>query len=310
MRNFRFMAILTTLSTYFLIFIGGLVRVSGAGLGCPDWPKCFGSWIPPFSVRQLPPEIDPNTFNLSLAWIEYINRLAGMTVGLLILALAIWAIIKYRKYPKILIPSLIVAPLTAFQGWQGSVVVSSELEPLIISVHMVIALMIVSLLIYISLQAYYYDIKLSAHENSYQAGIKTWAGILWLLAIIEVILGTQLRQAFESAAELNPLMSSSELLKIIGSIKFIHPLVGLFAALFMIYLISRLLSRKYQPSYLIWQCSWCLSGLLIIQIALGIIMMSAGLHAISQVMHLWTASLLSGVLFIIYFSLRQKGEVE
>ena len=71
--------------TYLLIFIGGLVRVSGAGMGCPDWPKCFGRWIPPTSLSQLPDYIDPEKFNLVLAWVEYLNRLFGALVGLIIL---------------------------------------------------------------------------------------------------------------------------------------------------------------------------------------------------------------------------------
>jgi len=91
MNNFRRFALLTTVATYFLIFVGGLVRVAGAGLGCPDWPKCFGRWIPPFSVDQIPDHIDASSFNVVLAWIEYTNRLAGMSIGILILITAILA---------------------------------------------------------------------------------------------------------------------------------------------------------------------------------------------------------------------------
>ena len=84
MKLFQFFAYLSTGMTYLLIFIGGLVRVSGAGMGCPDWPKCFDRWIPPTNIDQLPEHIDPSKFNIVLAWIEYSNRLFGALVGLTI----------------------------------------------------------------------------------------------------------------------------------------------------------------------------------------------------------------------------------
>jgi len=95
-RNFQRLSLITTLATFFLIFVGGLVRVSGAGLGCPDWPKCFGRWIPPLRAEDLPAGFDEQTFNVTLAWIEYINRLIGVIVGFLILATALMALKHFR----------------------------------------------------------------------------------------------------------------------------------------------------------------------------------------------------------------------
>ena len=94
MRLFRIFTILSTILTYILIFVGGMVRVAGAGMGCPDWPKCFGRWIPPTSLDQLPDHIDPAKFNIVLAWIEYGNRLFGALVGLSI-AITLYLVLKY-----------------------------------------------------------------------------------------------------------------------------------------------------------------------------------------------------------------------
>ena len=95
-KYFRF-SILSIIVTYLLIFIGGLVRVSGAGMGCPDWPKCFGRWIPPTSLSQLPDYIDPEKFNLVLAWVEYLNRLSGAFVGFIILVSCVYAILHFKN---------------------------------------------------------------------------------------------------------------------------------------------------------------------------------------------------------------------
>src|SRR5690606_25316889 len=80
----------TLVTLYLLVMIGGIVRATGAGMGCPDWPTCFGSWIPPTDVSQLPDnykeiygaelkgEIE---FNPVKTWIEYVNRLFGVFTG-------------------------------------------------------------------------------------------------------------------------------------------------------------------------------------------------------------------------------------
>ena len=89
--TFRSPFVRLALARYALILVGSLVRVSGAGLGCPDWPRCFGSWIPPASAAELPPQFDASQFNPSLMWTEYVNRLLGVTVGFSILAATVSA---------------------------------------------------------------------------------------------------------------------------------------------------------------------------------------------------------------------------
>ena len=119
MKSFRKFAILSTVLTYVLIFIGGLVRVAGAGMGCPDWPKCFGRWIPPLSINQVPNHIDPSQFNIVLAWIEYCNRLFGAIVGISIMVTLYYGVKYYGKYPKVKWSIIIAFLLTLFQGWLG-----------------------------------------------------------------------------------------------------------------------------------------------------------------------------------------------
>ena len=119
LRRFRRWGIVTVVATIFLIWVGGWVRSTGSGMGCPDWPKCFDLWIPPTAEAQLPPNYleeyvkmrqrknervaktlsrmgmadladkiknDPSVyehepFNLYKTWTEYINRVIGVLVG-------------------------------------------------------------------------------------------------------------------------------------------------------------------------------------------------------------------------------------
>src|SRR5882672_6482379 len=152
--SFQRLALWTTAATYFLILVGGLVRASGAGLGCPDWPRCFGSWIPPSSAADLPPQFDPSLFNPTLMWTEYLNRLLGVTVGFLILATVISAWRHHRHEPRILWTTIAAFLLTGFQGWLGGRVVANELAAWIVTAHMIVALVIVQLLLYATVRTW------------------------------------------------------------------------------------------------------------------------------------------------------------
>ena len=69
-KKIYFSALISLYLVYLVIFAGGTVRMTESGMGCPDWPKCFGRWIPPTSIEQIPAHIDPTAFNIVLAWIE------------------------------------------------------------------------------------------------------------------------------------------------------------------------------------------------------------------------------------------------
>lgn len=298
-------AILTTMLTYFLIFMGGLVRVSGAGLGCPDWPKCFGRWIPPVTLSQIPPNIDPGAFNFTLAWIEYINRLFGVTLGILIAAMAVWALIQYRSEKKIVIPAVLAAILVAYQGWQGSQVVSSGLEPLIVSAHMVIALAIAGLMIYISINSYYSKREESQAEYSKGAGM--FASILLGVVLVQIVFGIQVREAIERGFAEFPLMSSIQALFHTGWILHVHVFIGIVVLVLAIFTSNKLLSKS--PSSLVWQSGWTISGLAILQLCLGAILYLAGIPAVARLLHMWVSALLFGVILIAHFSISRERRI-
>ena len=308
MKSFRKFAFFTTIATYLLIFIGGLVRVVGAGLGCPDWPTCFGRWIPPTSIDQVPPEM-AGQFNITLAWVEYTNRLCGMTVGLLILATAIWAILKLRPHKKILYPAMAAAVLTAIQGYQGAVVVSSLLEPVIISVHLFLALIIVSLLIYTTAQAYYLEKKEKLPQNTLPVKLSSYAGILWLAGIVQIVLGTQIRAALETLAKEYPDLTALEWLSKVGVINHLHMTLGIFLAAFTIFVTLKILKHKEQVTSLVQAAAGVMALMVMVQVFLGLSFMVFATQPVTQVFHLWVASLFIGTVLLIYISTKriEKG---
>lgn len=309
MRSLWRMALISTIATYVLIFIGGLVRVSGAGLGCPDWPKCFGRWIPPTDVSQLPPGMDPALFNFTLAWIEYFNRLSGVIVGVLIAITAVVALLRARRYPAILWPAVVAALLTAFQGWQGSVVIASELEPFVVSVHMFLALIIVSLLIWVTVHAYYEVHPTEAGENYLPKGGPRWVAVLWGLAIIQVILGTQLREGLEVMREEHPVWPAAKWIVEIGAISHLHMALGIVVAVVTWWVGRGLLKGTERMTPLVKQSIIAAMVLAGLQILSGLTFIFWGIPPIVQVFHLWFAALYVGTVLIVLAASRRSRQV-
>lgn len=305
MKAFTRFSLITTVATYFLIFIGGLVRVSGAGLGCPDWPKCFGRWMPPTSIDQVPPEM-LDQFNMTLAWIEYINRLCGMTVGILILITAIWAIRKFRQNKKILYPACGAAILTALQGWQGSVVVKSLLEPVVITVHMLLALLIVSLLIYTTAQAYFHEHKNDILYVKVPKNISKMTLWLWVVGMIQILLGTQVRMSIEKLMESFPDLSSGVWLLEVGMLNHLHMLLGVFVVAFAWMVGFTILRFKEQLPLFMRQSSLVMMLIATGQLLLGMTFIVFDLRPLFQVFHLWLASLFIGLAMLLYLTCKQN----
>lgn len=196
MNRYQKVATATVIATLFLILVGGLVRASGAGLGCPDWPKCFGMWVPPTSPDQLPPGFDGASFNVVHTWTEYVNRLTGVVIGLLITATFLLSF-RYRKTdPWIPAASFLAFLLVLVQGWLGGQVVRSGLHEGLITLHMVLAVVIVNTLLFASWRANRDRLKVSLPDP-----VRVWLGrcslILLVLLTIQLILGTQVREMID-----------------------------------------------------------------------------------------------------------------
>jgi cytochrome c oxidase assembly protein subunit 15 len=305
MKSFVRFSFVSTLFTYLVIFTGGLVRVSGAGLGCPDWPKCFGRWLPPLSYDQVPVAFDATQVNLVLAWIEYLNRILGVILGILVAVTAILAIKNFRKTPSVLAPSVFAGLLVAFLGWQGGKVVETHLEPFLVSMHLIIALALACLLLYATLRAYYLSGEGNRAVGVYPQRAALWVALLWLLVVVQVVLGTEMPSGLEALAGRFPLADGVELIAELGAVKYIHPLLGVAIALVTIAVGLRLLAKS-TPCGLAKQGLWLAMLLVLFQLLLGLGLIGVGTPPFLQVFHLWLAALLVGTLLLVFTVVRQS----
>ena len=296
-------ALTSTILSYLLIFVGGLVRVSGSGLGCPDWPKCFGRWVPPTNIEQIPAHIDSTAFNIVLAWIEYGNRMLGVIVGISILLMTAIAVIYFRKNNKILFSSLLSLFLVIFNGGLGAIVVSSILNPFIVSLHMILALFLVSVLSYTTIESYKI-IDTNKFTNMYLSKkISTSLILLWIFIVIEILLGTGIRTNIELIAIDNPLFSKGELLSSLNSYKYLHSILGfslLFLSIYLCYLFKDdFLGLSKQLVLFIF-------GMIMFQIFLGELMIFFELPQLTRLFHTWGSSWLVGIIIILYNTLQYE----
>ena len=169
-RRFRALAIVTAVAVYLQIVLGGVVRISGSGLGCPDWPLCHGQIVPSFDYRTL---------------IEYTHRLAGAAAILLVVVTAVYAVALHgsRRGPRLLPKGLMLAALASLllilvQGAVGGITVLLKNSPLTVAVHLGNALLVLAAALLVALWAGRVGVHSPERPRSNVA-----APLFWLAAI-------------------------------------------------------------------------------------------------------------------------------
>lgn len=342
--SFRRVSFLTVVAVYFLILVGGIVRTTGSGMGCPDWPKCFGSFVPPTKVEQLPENYQEiylqkriaknerfvatlerlgfaetakaiaddksilieQEFNPLKTWIEYINRLIGVLIGFFII-LTVWKSVSLWRLDK-WIPLLSVSSLilVLFQGWIGSLVVSTNLLPWLITFHMMLAILLVCLLIYL----YQRSGKLKEGKGVLMdVPLKVeWVLIFALiLMLFQVVLGTQVREGIDQISFALGNMLRGTWIENLGLPFYIHRSFSLI--LLGIHVLYFFWAFKYvlrKSSISMW--SQLLMILVILEIATGIGMAYFAIPAFLQPIHLLFGTLIVGVQFLLILQLREQKQ--
>ncbi|XSG84467.1 MAG: COX15/CtaA family protein [Methylohalobius sp. ZOD2] len=310
-RRFRRIGFFTVAAVYFLILVGAIVRASGAGMGCPDWPTCFGRWIPPTEESQLPPDYQEiyadlgyaeTRFNPVKTWTEYINRLTGVSVGLLMLATVVCAFPLRKQDPPVFYLTLTALILVMFQGWLGAVVVSSNLHPLMITAHMLLAIAITALLIYtVARSQKHYFIRLNTLIHSPKLEIALWSVLA--LTLVQIVLGAQVREAVDTIARTHDYTDRYLWYAELPWVFSVHRACAFFILCANLWLVWRFL-RILPQHHLMFRLNLALGLLVLLAVATGIGMERLGIPPAVQPIHLLVANLIFGAQFLLLVSLR------
>jgi cytochrome c oxidase assembly protein subunit 15 len=341
-RRFQFWSVLTVISIYLLILVGGVVRATGSGMGCPDWPRCFGQWIPPTDISELPVDYKQvyttqrvaknqklartlaglgfkqvageifahptqyieTDFNATKTWIEYVNRLLGALIGIFVFVTAVVAWPYWRRDRTIFWLAVAGWLLTGVQGWLGSLVVSTNLLPIMVTIHMGLALLIVAMLLYAADRA---QTQLQSAEGVREAHLpmhiiststNSVRGLLWLVLVItfvQIVLGTQVREQIDQVASAASYLHRGDWVSQLGSVFKVHRSMSVLVTLLNGYVV-----------YLLWPTAGvklrrllgATLGLLGLEIVAGIVLAYLALPAVVQPVHLTLATLLFGAQFL------------
>ncbi|UUC45330.1 COX15/CtaA family protein [Flavobacterium cerinum] len=338
-KHFTSIAKTALVLVYLVIVAGALVRMTGSGMGCPDWPKCFGYYIPPTDIKELTwsenrefkkgqviikeqsllvakdnfttgtefeadhwekyTKHDYAVFNASHTWTEYINRLTGAVAGLACFIMAIASFSLWKQSKKITLLSWLVVFMMGFQAWLGATVVYSVLNPVKITVHMVMALVIVAVILYI--------IRLAKPVSSDKIFNPMFRNILWIalaLTLVQVVLGTQVRQFVDEQVKSG--IGNETLWLSNPEISFyFHRTFSfvVFLANLFLYLRNKRLGLGFS------KINWVIL-LLALEIISGIAMYYLHFPFGSQAIHLVLASILFGVQFYMILETRKQNGIQ
>jgi len=336
--RFQKINITTIVLLFVLILAGGVVRSSGSGMGCPDWPKCFGRYIPPTDISDLPKDykqkyvakrveknqrfaktldvfgysdlakriredrsiLVPEEFNAGKTWTEYINRLIGALSGFFLLLSVVFSFSYWKTDKRIAILSIFNLVLVGFQAWLGSIVVSTNLIAWIVTVHMLLALAILAICIYT-----YHVAQISGKSTS---GSSPLVYVITLAAlfvsILQIAFGTEVREKIDAVANHFQGGYRKDWITNAGEIFQHHRDIAILVLILNVALFA--LIRKGFNRHSIQQQLMSFTFLMItLQIVTGILLSYLALPPVAQAAHIVLASLIFGAQFYLLLNLFQ-----
>ncbi|VAW33408.1 Heme A synthase, cytochrome oxidase biogenesis protein Cox15-CtaA [hydrothermal vent metagenome] len=324
MKNYAKLAWFALALTLVVVILGAFVRLSDAGLGCPDWPGCYGHAVWPSEAAEITQaniDFPQRAVEPDKAWKEMIHRYFAAILGLVVLGLFIWAFIK-RKDISFTQP-LVLGLVIVFQAALGMWTVTLQLKPIIVMGHLMGGMLTLSLLCWLALSA-----SNSIKPYRYGGHVKQWMVVLaLLLVVIQIMLGGWTSSNYAALScigfplcngELWPKMNFSEafiMWRGLGvnyefgvldapsrvAIQMTHRIGFVILSLYLIWLSTRLMkNRELMPLGLL------VIALLSIQVALGIANVVFNLPLIVATAHNGVAALLLLSLVMLLYKTRKE----
>ncbi len=295
---FRGLATATVISVFVLVIIGGVVRVTGSGLGCPDWPLCYGRLLPPLEYTAI---------------IEYTHRfVASVIVGPLVLVTAVVGIVRFRKDRWVWVPAVVSVPLLIVQALLGGITVLTHLPGGVVALHLATAEALLATCVFIMVASYRTRVFLTATPPS-NDGYYRWA-IAGAFSVYAVIVSGSLVTAMGAtgACVTWPLCQGQAFpMNHLTAIHMFHRYVVLVLGVLLLYAIWRCWSGpREQGATLKWLAGLTVATF-IVQVIVGAATIWLDFQAHWRALHLtaatavWTAA--AGMAIVAYMDARTAG---
>ena len=301
-----------------LFVLGGLVRITGSGMGCPDWPKCFGSYIPPTHESQLPEnyqeyflekrmektdrlialldkigasekarEIEnyeyrdqKHEFNVYKAYTEYINRLWGALTGIIVLLAMVSSFRLFKTDRRIVMYSVLGFASVMINAFLGAIVVNANLLGNIVTIHFLAAFAAISFFMLARIRM----IKPSV-EGQLQI-LKLLSISMMIILIAQIVFGTQIREVIDHRITIVSSVSAQifTLEELAGTSFLLHRVLGLL--ILILAGIQWYVSRGSIRTSKLYKLSLLILGLAAAQILFGSFIVEFTLESISKLFHI------------------------
>jgi heme o synthase len=274
--GFRRLAVATIAATFVLIGVGGLVRATDSGLGCPDWPRCFGRLVPPAELH---------------AWIEHSHRLVASLVVVLV-ALLVVAAWRTRQQAVVRRAAVAALVLVLAQALIGAFVVWWKLRADSVTLHLATALALVALLIFIDFRARWPSdrARRSGQDRGFVRLVVAGAGLLYLQMLVgSTVTGHQAGLAYPLDVLLPDLGPG------VARLQLAHRTLAVLVAVVVaaIWVVARRTQREHPT---VTRLAGYAAGLVAVQIGLGVANVANRLSALTVVPHLAVGALLWGTM--------------